>query len=75
MEHYKVGEVDCKWVGGLEHHIADSVRKADMVAEVDQLVVDMLELEARVQDMAGTQVVVGETSYSCYYSASEDLKL
>jgi len=38
-------------------------------------VADMLELEARVQDTAGTRVVVGEKSYSCYYSASEDLKL
>jgi hypothetical protein len=75
VEHYKVGEADCKWVGGLEHHIVDSARKADMVAEVDQLVADMLELEARVQDTAGTRVVVGEKSYSCYYSASEDLKL
>jgi thermostable 8-oxoguanine DNA glycosylase len=47
-EHYKVAGVGCKCVGALERHIADSVDRAHIVTEVDQLAADILELEAQV---------------------------
>jgi hypothetical protein len=65
VEHYKVAVVGCKGVGGQEHRIADLAGKGDIVTEEDQLVADMLELEAQVQDIAETRLVVGETSYVC----------